>query len=451
MSATLVVLLASAAPALTRGISLRPRLGLFPVVLAALCGLWIVLMRYALPGFGRRLTRICLVVASLAVLSLLPRFLWRGGMDLPRWFYPFVVLPATVVQVAMMAGLASAPLWVLFGRLAKRRLRSMEAAPPSGPIEKALHEALVRPEPQPLVPLGQRLRAAPAQLATALQPLVSRRALLAAAPWALPGGALIISTYGSLVESRRIVVRRLKIAIPGLPPALHGLRIGQVTDIHIARMQTQMPHLERALSLLAAERPDLVCPTGDLCDEPRLHRDVLRLIKQVPAPLGHYACLGNHELSLDLPDRLRRSYEHAQIQLLEDESVMLGKLRLCGISYPHSGGTLRMDRQVVPALLDATLREQKTDETTVLLSHHPHVFQHIGGRGVALQLSGHTHGGQLGLGDGSFIEPLYALARGRYRSPDGASQLFVSAGLGHWLPFRVNCPPEVVIIELVPA
>jgi predicted MPP superfamily phosphohydrolase len=102
-------------------------------------------------------------------------------------------------------------------------------------------------------------------------------------------------------------------------------------------------------------------------------------------------------------------------------------------------------------MLDSALRERKPDETTVLLSHHPHVFQQIGGRGVALQLSGHTHGGQLGLGEGSWVEPLYPLVRGRYRSPDGASQLFVSSGLGHWLPFRVNCPPEVVIIELVPA
>ena len=52
---------------------------------------------------------------------------------------------------------------------------------------------------------------------------------------------------------------------------------------------------------------------------------------------------------------------------------------------------------------------------------------------------------------GSWMEPLYPLARGRYRSPDGATELFVSAGLGHWLPFRVNCPPEVVLITLVPA
>lgn len=461
MSASLVVLLASAGPALARGISLRPRLGMFPVVLGMLCLLWIGLMRYALPGFGRRLTRLGVVVVALVVLSLLPRFLWRGAFT-PPWFYGWVVLPSTVVQVAMLAGLLSAPLWVLLGRLAKSRLRTLPVespapalppspmiAVPSAPPADSAGRALGWPLPRALASLRKRLQ--PAADLSALAPLLSRRALLTGAPWVIPGGALVISAYGSLIESRRVVVRRVQIAIPNLHPSLHGLRIGQVTDIHVARLQTQFAHLERGLSLLADEHPDLVCPTGDLCDEPRVHRDVLRMIKQVPARLGHFACLGNHELYLGQPDWLRRGYESAQIQLLQDESVALGKLRLCGISYPHNGSTPRMDPDLVPGLLDETLRERQSGETAVLLSHHPHVFQHLGGRGVALQLSGHTHGGQLGRGEGSWMEPLYPLARGRYRTPDGASELFVSAGLGHWLPFRVNCPPEVVLITLVPA
>lgn len=466
MSASLVALLASVGPALALGISLRPRLGLFPVVLGMLGLLWIGLMRYALPGFGRRLTRLSLVVVALVVLSLLPRFMWRGALT-PPWFYGWVVLPSTVVQVAMLAGLLSAPLWGLLGRFAKRRLRTLPAESPSPvpadpppqlsavpsvpPADSAGH-ALGWPLPRALLSLRRRLQPAADRLMLAPPaPLLSRRALLAGAPWVVPGGALIISAYGSLIESRRVVVRRVQIAIPGLHPSLHGLRIGQVTDIHVARMQTQFAHLERGLTLLADEHPDLVCPTGDLCDESRLHRDMLRMIKQVPARLGHFACLGNHELFLDKLDQVRHDYERAQIQLLEDESVALGKLRLGGISYPHGVGTPRMNPAVVPGLLDQTLRERQEGETVVLLSHHPHVFQHLGGRGVALQLSGHTHGGQLGRGEGSWMEPFFRLARGRYRTPDGASELFVSAGLGHWLPFRVNCPPEVVLITLVPA
>ncbi|MFO0579087.1 MAG: metallophosphoesterase [Polyangia bacterium] len=458
-------LLLAAAPAVAHAMPLRPRLWSFPIVIALLCAMWIGLLWYALPGFKRRHAAWAAIVSSLLVASMIPRLYFRYGA-VPSWaptFYTWVVLPATVIQVAVLAGLVSAPLWVPLGRLVRRRLQQpaetnaappvvdtppvVNAAPPvadaSPPVADASPPAAEAP-PAPPLPLATRRLPAPAA------PLISRRSLLAAAPWVLPTGALAGAAYGVLIESERLIIRRIRIAIPGLPPELDGLRIGQVTDIHVAKMQTQLYHLERALQRLSEERLDLLCPTGDLCDEPRLHLDVLRLIRQVPTRLGHFACLGNHELYLgDLP-WVRRSYERADIHLLEDESVKVGGLRLAGISFPHSGRMPRLDHALVPRLLDETLRDQGRDETTVLLAHHPHVVQHVSGRRVALQLSGHTHGGQLGIGEGSLIEPLYAQARGRYTLADGA-QLFVSSGLGHWLPFRLNCPPEAVIIELARA
>lgn len=442
-------LLLAAAPAVAHAMPLRLRLWSFPLVIALLCAMWIGLLWYALPGFKRRHAAWAAILCSLLVASMIPRLYFRYGA-VPSWvptFYTWVVLPATVVQVAVLAGLVSAPLWVPLGRLVRRRLHHPEHTPPSAePSTPAAppEPTQAAPESPPPQPLVTRHLPAPAA------PLVSRRQLLAAAPWVLPAGALAGAAYGVLIESERLIIRRIRIPIPGLPPELEGLRIGQVTDIHVAKMQTQLYHLERALQRLSEERLDLLCPTGDLCDEPRLHLDVLRLLRQVPTRLGHFACLGNHELYLgDLP-WVRRGYERAGIHLLEDESVKLGGLRLAGISFPHSGRMPRLDHALVPRLLDETLRDQGSDETTVLLAHHPHVVQHVPGRRVALQLSGHTHGGQLGLGEGSLIEPLYANARGRYQLPDGA-QLFVSSGLGHWLPFRLNCPPEAVIIELVRA
>ena len=101
--------------------------------------------------------------------------------------------------------------------------------------------------------------------------------------------------------------------------------------------------------------------------------------------------------------------------------------------------------------LERALQNRRSGEPTVLLAHHPHVFRHVEKLQVALQLSGHTHGGQVGLLGKSLLSPVYPLIRGHYRTPDQATQLFVSAGLGHWLPFRFGCPPEVVVIELVPA
>lgn len=445
-------LLLAAAPAVAHALPLRPRLWSFPIVIGMLCAIWIALLWYALPGFKKRHVGWAMLLCALLVVALVPRFYFRYG-SVPAWaptFYTWVVLPSTVVQVAMLAGLISAPLWVPLGRFARRRLAATPAPAPASTADSKQEPAsqeLALPAPNlpepPLRLVTRRLREQAA-------PLMTRRALLTAAPWVLPGGAMLGATYGVLIESEQLVIRRVRIAIPDLPPELDGLRIGQITDIHIAKMQTQLRFLERALSRLSEERLDLLCPTGDLCDEPRLHLDVLKLIRQVPTRLGHFACLGNHELYLGELSWVRRCYERADLQLLEDESAAVGSLRIAGISFPSDGRVPRIAHARVPGLLDQTLRDRKSGETTLLLAHHPHVIQHSDGRGIALQISGHTHGGQLGLGEGSWIEPLYSHARGRYRRPDG-TQLFVSSGLGHWLPFRLNCPPEAVVIELVRA
>jgi len=407
----------------------RPKLGLLPFAVAAIFALWIVLLRVALPGFGKRLTRLLIVLSALTLVFMVPRVLWRSTGAPAAWIttlHGLFLGPVTVVQVAALAGLFSAPVWVSLGLFVRRKL----ASPPPQERPAAAPDALSERPPAPVL---------------------ARRQALLALPWVLPGGAWIAGTYGVFVESSRVTLRHIRIAIPGLPPALHGFRIGQVTDIHISRFQTQLSQLERGLALLADQKLDLVCPTGDLCDEPRLHLDTLRLIKQVPARLGHVACAGNHELYLASPDDIRRAYEKAQIQLLEEASVSLGGLRVCGIGFAHTGKVPRLDRSLVPGQLKTALSQRTPGEPTLLLAHHPHVFEQIGGLDIALQLSGHTHGGQVGLAGYSLLSAFYPLVRGHYRHSDARSQLFVSAGLGHWLPFRVGCPPEVVVIELIPA
>lgn len=426
---------------------LRPRYGSLPLLLFGLCFLWVLLLRYALPGFRRRATIAvsCLCIGLL--LSFLPRAAGRswGAAWLTPGYYHYIILPMTVVQVTMLLGVLSAPLWVPIGRLARRRLQALGPEPDLPPQAQALPSS---------APSASRL--------------ITRRALLQAAPWIVPGGTLLGASYGSLIESRRVVVRRLRLPIVGLPAALSGFRIGQITDLHIARDLTQLRHLERGLELLAAERLDILCATGDLCDEPKLFAAMLRLLAQVPVRLGHYGCLGNHESFVGL-DVVRRAYDRSAVQLLEDESIRLGALRLAGIGYAMRGRFARLWLPDVPAQLDVALQKRALTEPTltVLLAHHPHVVTQLAGRNIALMLAGHTHGGQLGLGSGSAIEKFYPYARGLYQVPASPiwtpnsdappssisppTQLFVSSGLGHWLPARMNCPPEVVVIELVSA
>jgi hypothetical protein len=427
-------LLAMAAPVLVPPSALlRPRFGQFPLILLALCLLWVLLMRVALPGFGRRATLISLLASGLLVLSWLPRIAARtwGRPVLTPAYYHLVILPTTVVQMMVLLSIGTTPIWLPLALLSRRRRRAAQA--PASPAPTAAPEVPPPAPPEVLPPSPLSL---------------PRRDMLGVLAWAGPGTALALAGYGVAVGAQQIQVRRLRIRLPGLPPSLRGLRLGQITDVHVSDDLTPLRQLERGCELLAGERLDLMLTTGDLCDHPRLLRDVLRLIGEVPARLGHYACLGNHELYLGLP-HVRRTHERSAVRLLEDESVRIGDLTLASVSYPHSGSP-RIDHRRVGPMLDQALRDRRRGDATVLLSHHPHVVRHLGGRDVGLMLSGHTHGGQLALGERSLLEPVYGFVRGLF--PDAAgtgAQLFVSSGLGHWLPWRVGCPPEVVVIELV--
>ncbi len=438
---------------------LRPSFGHFPIVLLLLCLLWIGLLRRVLPGFGRRATGVSLVAVLFLVASWLPRIAagsWGKPILTPA-YYHWIILPSTAVQMAMLLTLISAPIWVPLSWWARR----------TGPLPKAEATETPAGASPPEVP------ASPPEVPASALPILpappiagpSRRQVLTALSYAAPGAALILSGYGVL-ESRRLIVRRVKLAVPGLPPALRGLRIGQVTDVHVAYDLTPIDKLARGCELLAGERLDLMIATGDLCDNGAQYSDVLGLIGQVPSRLGHFACLGNHELHL-APRFVHRTYDHSNVHLLEDQSLTLPGLTLAAVGFPRRGAT----NQGAMLMLDTALRGREHDPFTLVLSHHPHVFKHAAGRNIGLMLSGHTHGGQVGIGERGVMEPAYGLVRGLYRLDafDGqahsrdasdssarlapaagqrAPQLFVSSGLGHWLPWRVNCPPEVVVIEL---
>lgn len=414
---------------------LRPRLGRFPLILLVLCVVWGLLLRVGFPRQRRRLS-VAVALGSLLLLSIwLPRVTTAPeiralvGTTAYQWALPL----ATVIQVTMLLSLLSAPLWLALAALSRRG--AVIPAPP--PVESPVSP----PAAPSLAPVVEVQRPPRAPLV-----LTSRRQALAALAASMPAGAALAASYGVLIESRQLLLRHVRVRVPGLPPALRGLRIGQITDAHIAPDLTALRHLERGCALLADARLDLMVTTGDLCDSPRQFDDVVRLISAIPARLGRYAVLGNHELYLDQP-MIYRSYERSATQLLTDESQRLGALTVAGIGYPHAG-SVRMSRDRLPRMLDSALAERAADTFTLMLSHHPHAILASAGRGIGLMLSGHTHGGQVGIGERSLLEPFYGYVRGLYQMSDG-TQLFVGSGLGHWLPFRVNCPPEVVVIELV--
>jgi predicted MPP superfamily phosphohydrolase len=100
-------------------------------------------------------------------------------------------------------------------------------------------------------------------------------------------------------------------------------------------------------------------------------------------------------------------------------------------------------------MLDEVLPQVPPGQFHILLSHHPDAFEQASARQVPVTLSGHTHGGQVSIFGFAPVDLVVRYSRGIYQ--EGPSRLYVTTGLGHWFPFRLNCPTELPVIELVQA
>jgi hypothetical protein len=262
---------------------------------------------------------------------------------------------------------------------------------------------------------------------------------LALSPFAL-------ALYGSLFGAR--VLRREKVTVPvkDLPPGWHGARIVQLSDLHAGRHVTRQ-RLNAIARRAARLKPDILVVTGDIVhNSPSFARQAAEAIASIPARYGTFACLGNHDFWAG-PDLVDAELQRAGVTVLRNRGVLLSRggdpLWLCGVDDPWNG---RCD---VPA----ALRGRPADAATVLLSHQPNTWPRAQELGVALQLSGHTHGGQVAL---LWLHRSLSLARlitpfvaGLYRA--GSSYLYVNRGAGSVMPvFRLGARPEVTELTLAP-
>jgi predicted MPP superfamily phosphohydrolase len=247
--------------------------------------------------------------------------------------------------------------------------------------------------------------------------------------------------YGTIL-GRSLTVSDAEIALPLLPHGFEGATILLITDIHSGPFLSRRA-LQRAFDRLLALEPDLVLLGGDLATT--LVADVvahLEVYRNLEAPLGVFAVLGNHDHYTREPARLRGLLEDNGIRVLHNESVVLeragGRIVLAGIDDLYKG----------EPDLDAALASAN-GLPVVLLSHNPDVVFDASRRGVPLVLAGHTHGGQLRFPGLPVIvrQSRYRLDEGRYTI--GGTELIVSRGLGvNGIPLRVACPPEAVLITL---
>jgi uncharacterized protein len=263
---------------------------------------------------------------------------------------------------------------------------------------------------------------------------------LALAPYAL-------AAYGALFGARALRRERVTIPVSGLPEGWHGVRIVQLSDLHAGRHVTK-ERLRSIARRAARLMPDLVVVTGDIVhNSPEFARHAAEAIAAIPSRLGIFACLGNHDFWAG-PDAVEEELTRAGVQVLRNRGVLLESagdgLWLCGVDDPWSG---RFD-------LRAALRGRPEGAATVLLSHQPNTWRRAQELGIELQLSGHTHGGQLAL---LWLHRSLSLARlitpfvaGLYQV--GRSYLYVNRGAGSVMPMvRLGARPEVTELTLVPA
>ncbi|WP_202210555.1 metallophosphoesterase [Pseudomonas paraversuta] len=241
-------------------------------------------------------------------------------------------------------------------------------------------------------------------------------------------------------------VKTMEIVLPRLPAELDGLRIVQLTDLHASRL-LQAPWLQAVVDKTNALKPDLILITGDLVDgSPRARVDDVQPLKDLRARYGVFAIPGNHEYYVDYVHWLP-AFEHLGLHMLLNEHVLIthnGRdLVLAGVTDKAAQPFKLPEPDIIKALKGAP-----AGDPVILLSHRPGGALLNAGQGVDLQLSGHTHGGQI-LGphliakwaNEGFVSGLYAVA---------GMQLYVSNGTGLWngFPVRLGRPSEITEIVL---
>jgi hypothetical protein len=252
--------------------------------------------------------------------------------------------------------------------------------------------------------------------------------------------ALLLAGIALLEARSEPELSRLEVPVRGLPEGLDGLRVVQITDVHVGVVVGE----ERLAAIVAqvnALAPDLVVITGDLVDEDAERFAAVKApLGSLRARLGVLAVTGNHEFFSNVEASVASASE-AGIRFLRNECLELQGLTVCGLDDPAA----RRFGDGVPEL-EEVLGQVPPEWPLLFLYHQPRDFERAVGLGVDLMLSGHTHKGQ--------IWPLVVFSRliyprqaGLYEH--GGARLYVSRGLGTWgPPMRLGSPPELVELTL---
>jgi uncharacterized protein len=269
--------------------------------------------------------------------------------------------------------------------------------------------------------------------------------------------------YGIISGAHDYRVRRVKVKLPHLPSAFHGLRIGQLSDIHSGSFFNKTA-VKRGVAMLLSEKSDIIFFTGDLVNNTANELDAyIDVFDQVKAPLGVYSVLGNHDygdyVRWDSLSAKRKNHQaicaaHQQLGwhlLMNDHKIIAqgsDQMAVMGVENWGTGFFPKYGR------LDQAYCATEDVPVKLLLSHDPsHWDAQIRPQypNIDITFSGHTHGGQLGIEVGSFkwspVQYRYKQWAGLYQ--EGTQYLYVNRGYGYiGYPGRIGILPEITIMEL---
>ncbi len=283
--------------------------------------------------------------------------------------------------------------------------------------------------------LARRLASRPAPAA---EVNLGRRRFLAGAVSVGPAAVVGVTTGLSLNGLSDFRLRTLDVPIPGLPPDLDGLTIAHLADTHLGDFSPSKLY-RRMIDATNALRADLIVHTGDVInvdadDIP----EAMDGLKRLDAPLGVFACEGNHDL-IQSPRKFWTAMRALpNVRFLRNEAATLTargvRLQFLGARWGTHSQSGTDEFAAACADLEGAV---EPNAFPILLGHHPHLFDHS--PWAKLVLSGHTHGGQVMLTKHIGPGPLmYRYWSGIYKrsTPSGARTLVVSNGAGNWFPMR---------------
>lgn len=264
-------------------------------------------------------------------------------------------------------------------------------------------------------------------------------------------GAPGVGAYAYFVEPTWLRVQRLTLQIKGLPLNLDGLRLVQLSDLHVG---SAVPHqfLRKVIATTQALEPDLIVLTGDYVHtRPDDVAEVTALVQHLRAPIGVFAVLGNHDYAVNYPgdpaipgveDMVITALARGGAQVLRNDWLPVGggkhPLILFGIDELLSGRARVAPLDTLPL-----------DSPRLVLCHNPDIIPFLAGRDFDLLLCGHTHGGQIRIPP--FPPPFTATRNRRFWAglfQDGHRKIFVSRGIGYTWRARLASRPECVCITL---